>query len=139
MPRRACGKSCGSLFTRPKTYLEWIEVVALEGTDPSTVPESTYVVRGEVSAETMTSSLQALLPTRLHPIVRHRFTILDTFDGRVRRARTRLTWTGVKGTSTIAWQLRGGHQLTTRSKQPIRFAWDLPDGPLQQLLAPVVG
>src|SRR5262245_6780726 len=87
----------------------------------------------------MTRSLQGLLPTRLHPIVRHRFTILDTFDGRVRRARTRLTWTGVNGTSTVAWQLRGGHQLTARSKRPIRFAWDLPDGPLQQLLAPVVG
>jgi hypothetical protein len=29
--------------------------------------------------------------------------------------------------------------LTARSKQPISFVWDLPDGPLQQLLAPVVG
>src|SRR5262249_21749336 len=87
----------------------------------------------------MTSSLQALLPTRLHPIVQHRFTILDTFDGRLRRARTRLTRTGINGTSTIAWQRRGGHRLTARSKQPISFVWDLPDGPLQQLLAPVVG
>jgi CHAD domain-containing protein len=113
--------------------------VAVEGTDPSTVIESTYVVRGEVSAETMTSSLQALFPTRLHPIVPYRFTILDTFDGRVRRARTRLTRTGTNATSTIAWQRRGGHQLTARSKQPISFAWDLPDGPLQRLLAPVVG
>jgi CHAD domain-containing protein len=113
--------------------------VALEAVDPSTITEATYVVQGEVSAETMTSSLRALLPTRLRRIARHRFTILDTFDGRVRRARTRLTRTGANGTSTIAWQLRGGHQLTARSKQPISFAWDLPDGPLQQLLAPVVG
>ncbi len=113
--------------------------MTLAGTDPSTVTESTYVVRGEVSAETMTSSLQALLPTRLHRIVRHRFTVLDTFDGRVRRAGTRLTRTGINGTSTIAWQRRGGYRLTARSKQPINFAWDLPDGPLQQVLAPVVG
>jgi CHAD domain-containing protein len=114
--------------------------VALVGTDPPAVTtESTYVVRGEVCAETMMSSLQALLPTRLHPIVRHRFTVLDTFDGRVRRAGTRLTQTGINGTSTIAWQCRGGQTLTARAKQPINFAWDLPDGPLQQVLAPVVG
>jgi CHAD domain-containing protein len=113
--------------------------VNLFGTDPSDVKESTYVVRGEVAAEAMTSSLQALLLTRLHPIVRHRFTVLDTFDGRVRRARTRLTRTGMNGASTIAWQVRGGHQLTTRAKRPIGFAWELPEGPLQQALAPVVG
>jgi CHAD domain-containing protein len=87
----------------------------------------------------MTSSLRALFPSRVHPIVPYRFTILDTFDGRVRRARARLTRTGPDGTSTIAWQGRGGHQLTIRSKQPINFAWDLPKGPLQQLLDRVVG
>src|SRR6185503_10789908 len=80
-----------------------------------------------------------LLATRLHPIVRHRFTVLDTFDGRVRRARRRLTQTGINGDSTFAWQHHGGQLLTARAKQPINFAWDLPDGPLQQALAPVVG
>src|SRR5262245_25400385 len=87
----------------------------------------------------MTSSLRALLPTRLHPIVRHQFTVLDTFDGRVRRAGTRLVRTGIHGISTIAWQRRDGRQLSVRSKQPIHFAWDLPDSPLQQLLAPLIG
>jgi CHAD domain-containing protein len=114
--------------------------VALVGTDPPAVTaESSYVVRGEVAADTMVSSLQALLATRLHPIVRHRFTVLDTFDGRVRRARRRLTQTGINGDSTFAWQHQGGQLLTARAKQPINFAWDLPDGPLQQALAPVVG
>jgi CHAD domain-containing protein len=47
--------------------------------------------------------------------------------------------TGTNGTCTIAWQRRGGHRLSVRSKQPIHFAWDLPDSPLQQLLAPIVG
>ena len=113
--------------------------MALVGSDASTATDSTYVVRGEVSVETMTSSLQALLPTRLHPIVRRRFTVLDTFDGRVWRAGTRLTRTGSNGTCTIAWRLRGGRQLTARSKQPITFAWELPEGPLQRGLTPVVG
>ena len=66
--------------------------------------------------------------------------MLDTFDGRVRRAGARLTRGGVNGTSTVAWQPRGGgSHLTVRLKQPVSFAWDLPDGPLQQALAPVIG
>ena len=56
--------------------------------------ESVYVVRGDVSREAITSSLRALLRTRHHAIARHRFTMLDTFDGRVRRAGARLTRTG---------------------------------------------
>ena len=66
--------------------------------------------------------------------------MLDTFDGRVRRAGARLTRAGVNGTSTLAWQPRGGgSRLAVRLKQPVSFAWDLPDGPLQQVLAPVIG
>jgi len=109
------------------------------GIAPTVATEFTYVVRGEVSPEALTNSLQALLPTRLHTIGRHRFTILDTFDGRVRRAGTRLTRAGVNGTSTIAWRSRGGNELTVQSNQPVSFAWDLPDGPLQQELAPIIG
>ena len=50
------------------------------GATPAT--ESVYIVRGDVSPEAITRSLQALLPTRHRPIARHRFTVLDTFDGR---------------------------------------------------------
>jgi hypothetical protein len=53
--------------------------------------ESVYVVRDDVSPAAITSSLQALLPTRHHSIARRRFTVLDTFDGRVARAGARLT------------------------------------------------
>jgi CHAD domain-containing protein len=102
--------------------------------------ESVYIVRDGVSADAMTSSLQALLPTRHHPVGRHRFTVLDTFDGRVRRAGARLTRTGVDGTARLAWEPRGGRNpLVLQLTRPIGFAWDLPDGPLQQVLAPVVG
>jgi CHAD domain-containing protein len=115
-------------------------VVAGVGSDPSTASESVYVVRGEVSPEAITRSLQAVLPTRHHPIGLHRFTVLDTFDGRIRRAGARLTRDGVNGTSALAWQPRGGgNRLAVRLKQPMSFAWDLPDGPLQQALAPVIG
>ena len=108
--------------------------------DPSSASESVYVVRGELSPEAITRSLQAVLPTRHRPIVRHRFTVLDTFDGRVRRAGARLTRGGASGTAAVAWQPRGGgSHLTVRLKQPVSFAWDLPDGPLQKVLAPVIG
>ena len=79
-------------------------------------------------------SLQALLPTRHRPIVRQRLTLLDTFDGRVRRAGARVTQRGVNGTSTLGWQTRrGGSLVTARLKHTVSFAWDLPEGPLQQV------
>src|SRR5215470_5003270 len=104
----------------------------------ATATESAYVVR-EVSPEAITKSLRALLPSRLQPMSRRRFTVLDTFDGRVRRSGTRLTRGDVHGISTMAWQPRGGGpQLTVPLKEPVGFAWDLPD-PLQQVLMPVIG
>ena len=70
--------------------------------------ESVYVVSGDASREVITSSLRALLRTRHHAIARHRFTMLDTFDGRVRQAGARLTRTDTDGVSVIAWQPRDG-------------------------------
>ena len=109
-------------------------------TNSSNPLESSYIVRGDVSPGAITKSLQALLPTRHHVIDRHRFTVLDTFDGRLRRTGARLTRAGTNGASTMAWQPRGGgSQLAVRLKQHVGFVWDLPDAHLQQVLAPVVG
>ena len=105
--------------------------------DTTPATESVYVAPGRVSSDTITRSLQALLPTRHHPISRHRFTVLDTFDGRVRRSRAYLTRDGENG---VAWLSHGGvSQLAMRLKEPVSFAWDFPDGPLQQLVASVIG
>ena len=101
--------------------------------------ESVYLVPGAVSPETITRSLEAILPSRHAPIVRHRFTVLDTFDDRVRRAGGCLTRSGANGATIMAWQPRGGGRVTVRPRQPVSFAWDLPDGPLQRALAPVIG
>jgi CHAD domain-containing protein len=107
--------------------------------DPSSVPESAFVVRGEVPIETIAASLQALLATRRHPIAPRRFTLLDTFDGRVRRAGARLTRGGVAASPTVDWQSRHGRHVSAQVKRAPRFAWDLPDGPLAREVAPVVG
>src|SRR5262249_33275613 len=109
--------------------------------EPWTAKESVYIVRGDVSLDAITRSLQAVLPTRHHPISRHQFTVLDTFDGRVRRAGAAcLRREGVDGSSAVAWRPPvGGSQLAVRLERPVSFAWDLPDGPLQQALAPVIG
>ena len=115
-------------------------MVTGESSERSIPSESQYVVRGDLSPDAITGSLQAILPTRHHPIVRHRFTLLDTFDGRVRRAGARLTRAGDHSASLLEWRPRGGGtRLAVRLKQPVSFAWDLPDGPLQQALAPVIG
>jgi CHAD domain-containing protein len=114
--------------------------VATTTSNGSAVSESVYVVPGQVSADAITSSLQALLPTRHHEIARHRFTVLDTFDGRIRRAGACLTRDGVNGTSRIAWQGRGGgSHFAMLFSQPVSFAWDLPEGPLQQAVTSVIG
>jgi CHAD domain-containing protein len=99
-----------------------------------------YVVQDGVSPEALTQSLQALLPTRHHPIARHRFTLLDTFDGRVRQAGARLMLRGANGTSTLTWRPGGGGtHVAVRVTQPVGFVWELPDGPLRQALARVIG
>ena len=108
--------------------------------DSSAVTESVYVVRSDISLEALTTSLQALLPSRHSPIVRRRFTVLDTFDGRIRRAGASLTQAGLNARCTITWQpAAGGRQLLVPARGPVGFAWDLPDGPLQQVLTSVIG
>ena len=105
----------------------------------STPVESVYVIRDDVSPSAIAESLQSLLSARHRPIARRRFTLLDTFDFRVARAGGRLTRAGANGSATLEWQPRGGQRLEIRPDRPISFAWDLPDGPLQQRLAPVLG
>jgi hypothetical protein len=40
----------------------------------------------------------------------------------------------------VAWRPPvGGSQLAVRLEQPVSFAWDLPDGPLQEAVAPLIG
>jgi CHAD domain-containing protein len=110
------------------------------GAQRSTSTESAYVIRGAVAPEAMASSLRALLPARHRSIARHRFTVLDTVDGRVRRSGTRLTRSGSERSAAVTWQPRGSSsQLVERVKQPVHFAWDLPRGPLQQALTPTIG
>jgi len=114
--------------------------MAREIADSSGATESVYVVRSDISLEALTISLQALLPSRHSPIVRRRFTVLDTFDGRIRRAGGRLTQAGLNGRCTITWQPAGGRKhLLVPARGPVGFAWDLPDGPLQQVLSSVIG
>jgi CHAD domain-containing protein len=102
--------------------------------------ESTYVVSDDVSAQTITHSLQALLRTRHHPAGRQRFTLLDTVDGRVYRVGARLTQSGANGRSIMSWKASGmGSELAVHLPQPASFAWEIPDGALYRALAPVIG
>src|SRR5262245_39382665 len=107
----------------------------------SSVPrESAYVVPGELSTEAITKNLLTLLPTRRRSIAKHRFTVLDTFDGRVRQAGASLTRAGVDSASTVKWQtLAGSDRFAIRTTSPVSFAWDLPEGPLKEEVAPIVG
>jgi CHAD domain-containing protein len=105
-----------------------------------TAAESAYIVPGEISPDAITSSLRALLPTRVRPVARHQFTVLDTFDGRIRRAGARLTRAGTNGSSRLEWQTAGGgSRFAIRAKEPVSFAWDLPDGPFRQALGSIIG
>ncbi len=107
---------------------------------PSGPLESAYIAPNDLPLETITQSLQRLLSTRHLPLTRRRFTVLDTFDSRVRRAGASLTRADADRTSTVTWfPACGGTHLIARSTQPVNFAWDLPSGPLQEVLARVIG
>jgi len=106
----------------------------------STRRESAFVVPGELSTETIIRNLLTLLPTRRRPIAKHRFTVLDTIDGRVRQAGASLTRAGEDSASTVKWQtLAGSDRFAIRMTRPVSFAWDFPEGPLKEEVAPVVG
>jgi CHAD domain-containing protein len=110
----------------------------LENGAPPT--ESVFIGPEQLSGETITRSLQALMPARHRLIPRHRFTVFDTFDGRIQRAGAFLTIDTENGTCKAAWRSHGGDtRLTVRLTDPVSFAWDFPDGPFQQLLSSVVG
>src|SRR5215831_6492219 len=109
-------------------------------TAASSIRESAYVAPDELSTETITRNLLTLLPTRRHSIAKHRFTVLDTFDGRVRQAGAALTRDGVDSASTVKWQtLAGSDRFAIRMSRPVSFAWDLPEGPLKEEVASIVG
>src|SRR5262249_7453687 len=102
--------------------------------------ESAYVVPGELSTEAITRNLLTLLPTRRRPIAKHRFTVLDTFDGRVRHAGASLTRAGEDRASMVKWRtLAGSDRFAIRITRPVSFAWDLPEGPLREEVASIVG
>ena len=102
--------------------------------------ESVYFVRGDLPIEVLTRSLQSLLPTRYQAIVPRPFTILDTFDGRIRKNGARLTIRLNDGRPRLAWQPRyGGRVLEVDLAQAPCFVWDVPAGPLRNELMPVIG
>jgi CHAD domain-containing protein len=102
--------------------------------------EALFLVRGDVAPEVLARSLGALLPIRHRHLARRTFAELDTFDGRIRRAGARLTQS-TRGThTTLAWHPHGrGPRLTVRVDRTVRFAWDLPPGPLLDAVGPVIG
>ena len=53
------------------------------------------------SPEGIADSLQALVPVRTRPIVRHKLVLLDTFNGRIAAAGGRLTAHAGNGGSTV--------------------------------------
>jgi len=107
---------------------------------PSAAPQSVYLLRGERSTDAIANNLLALFPARHVPIAHHRFTVLDTFDARIRRAGGYLTRSGAERTPTLNWQTDGGgNRVAIRLKRPASFTWDLPDGPLRSQLASVIG
>ena len=100
--------------------------------------ESTYVVRG-VASDVVTDSLIALLPSRHLRLGRQRVTILDTFDGRIRRSGAWLTRHREGKGFRLTWHPRGTQCVTVRVDSPVSFAWDLPDGALRDGLTGIVG
>jgi len=84
-------------------------------------------------------SLQALVPVRTRPIVRHRLVLLDTFNGRIAAAGGRLTTRAGNGGARLEWQPQDRHvRLEVTVETPVDFVWNLPGGPLRDSLEPII-
>lgn len=103
------------------------------------ISEAQYTIGEAALLEGVAQSLQALLPVRVRPIVRHRLVLLDTFNGRIAAAGGRLTARSGNGGAELEWQTPE-HQvrLEVPIQTPVAFAWDLPCGPLRTSLQPIV-
>ena len=104
------------------------------------ISEAQYTIDEEAPPEAIAHSLQALVPARARPIVRHRMVLLDTFNGRIAAAGGRLTaHDDGDGGARLEWQPRDRHvRLEVCVQTPVDFAWDLPCGPLRESLQPVI-
>ena len=90
-PRPACERAAAILRAiegRPGSdsyRQQWSSAIRRMPWNPCTSSEARHHLKPSRGA------CRRLLPSRHQPIARHRFTVLDTFDGRVRRAGGRLT------------------------------------------------
>ena len=103
------------------------------------ISEAQYTIDEAVLPEGIAHSLQAIVPVRTRPIVRHRLVLLDTFDGRIAAAGGRLTARAGNGGTRLEWQPHDRQvRLEVSMKTPVDFAWDLPCGPLRDSLEPTI-
>ena len=136
-------KSCGSSSTPSKAWSNWIPDARWPAwaSDSSTVIESIYRRPGRgVSGgdHEQPAGAPADAPSSDRPAPVHRARHLRRPRPASRSA------PDPRRASTAPPRSRGsrrggGNRLTLRLTQPVSFAWDLPDGPLQQALAPVIG
>jgi CHAD domain-containing protein len=103
------------------------------------IAETHYSLAEAALSDDVAHSLQALLPVRIRPIVRHRLVLLDTFNGLIAAAGGRLTARSGNKVEWLEWQPRDGQvRLETPVTAPVAFAWDLPSGPLRASLQPII-
>ena len=87
------------------------------------ISEAQYTIDEAVLPEGIAHSLQAIVPVRTRPIVRHRLVLLDTFDGRIAAAGGRLTARAGNGGTRLEWQPHDRQvRLEVSVKTPVDFA-----------------
>src|SRR5262245_42857008 len=103
------------------------------------ISEAQYTVDEAAMPDGIAQSLQALVPVRTRPIVRHRLVLLDTFNGRIAAAGGRLTARAGNGGAQLEWQPQDRQfRLQVTVKTPVDFVWNLPGGPLRDSLEPII-
>src|SRR5262245_27990929 len=103
------------------------------------ISEAQYTVDEAALPDGIAQSLQALVPVRTRPIVRHRLVLLNTFNGRIAAAGCRLTTRAGNGGARLEWQPQDRQvRLEVTVKTPVDFAWNLPCGPLRDSVEPII-
>jgi CHAD domain-containing protein len=102
------------------------------------ISEALYTINEAIQAEAIADSLQALVSAKTRSIVRRRFTLLDTFNGRIAASGGRLTACAGDAGERLEWRSEDWRRLDVSVKRHVYFAWDLPSGPLRESLQPVI-
>jgi CHAD domain-containing protein len=108
--------------------------------EPMSKTHYQFTVPSSLSIAQLREKLRSGMPLEEDPVEELSLCYYDSFDWRVYARNQRLVAKSGNGASRLHWQsLTGGETLVVKYiREPPRFVWDLPPGPVRERLEPVL-